>query len=72
MRWRTVVGVVAHVRQEGLDVVGREQLYMPVYQRPNTEPAFVLRTTGDPSSLVPAIRREIAAIDGGLPLLSTT
>jgi predicted permease len=68
MRWRTVVGVVQHVRQEGLDAAGREQLYMPVGQRLDTAPAFVLRTAGDPAPLIPAIRSGIAAVDKDLPL----
>ena len=67
MRWRTIVGVVEHVRQGSLDLVGREQLYMPIYQRLAIVSAFVVRTAGDPASLVPVIRREIAAVDKGLP-----
>ena len=60
---RTVVGVVHDVRDIALDQPPPPLVYYPFGQRP--EPIFTLlaRTAGDPHQALPAIRRELAAID---------
>ena len=66
--WLTIVGVVQNTRLEG---VGREsypQVYQPAAQSPQRAMYVVARTSADPMSLVPAIRREVAAIDAAQPL----
>ncbi len=62
----TVVGTVQDVREVALDQPAPPLIYYPFSQRP--EPVFVLlaRTTGDPYLTLPAIRRELAAIDPDL------
>ncbi|HJQ33856.1 MAG TPA: ABC transporter permease [Pyrinomonadaceae bacterium] len=72
-RWREVVGVVAHVRNEGLEGESRGQYYVPYAQRANNTDVFVvLRTDGDPSSLAPAVRGAIASVDRDLPVYRVT
>jgi putative ABC transport system permease protein len=72
--WRTIVGIVADVRQMGVDEVVKAEMYMP-YQQVNTQQWFaprdlVIRTTGQPMSLVSAIRSEVQAVDPQQPISS--
>jgi len=51
-----IVGVVADVRQEGLDIEPRAEVFIPWAQSPHPSMTFVLRTTVTPMSLAkPAI-----------------
>jgi len=61
--WRTVVGVVGDVKQYGLDTDGPMAMYETVMQFPTTTVTLVVRSATNPSTLVPAIRREILALD---------
>jgi putative ABC transport system permease protein len=72
--WRTIVGIVADVRQMGVDEVVKAEMYMP-YQQVNTHQWFaprdlVIRTTGQPMSLVSAVRSEVQAVDPQQPISS--
>jgi putative ABC transport system permease protein len=72
-RWRTIVGVVGHVKHYGLDVQGREQIYLPHAQPlygtyASREMTLAVLTSLDPSSLTGAIREQVFAIDKDLPL----
>jgi putative ABC transport system permease protein len=55
--WRTVVGVVGDVRQQGVDRITTPQLFMPVVQEPRATVFTIVRTreTVSPSSLEAAI-----------------
>ena len=72
--WREVVGVVGHVRNEGLEGESRAQYYVPFGSGnasfPNTFVA--LRTDGDPAQLAPAVRGAIAGVDRDLPVFRVT
>ena len=61
--WRTVAGVVADVKQYGLDTAGTMALYVPQLQMPQSTMTLVVRTRGDPAAMAEPIRREILAID---------
>jgi len=70
--WRTVVGVVGDVRQMGLDAPVKAEMYFPHEQVAN-QPWFaprdlIVRTSTDPMPLVPAIKREIRAVDASQPV----
>jgi putative ABC transport system permease protein len=73
--WREIVGVVGHVKQNGLDEEGRAQIYRPWTQiTPKWKAAFtrandmIVKTSVDPLSLVGAIKREIRVIDKDQPI----
>jgi putative ABC transport system permease protein len=72
-RWRTIVGVVGHVKHYSLDVEGREQIYLP-HRQPlygvfaSRDMTLAVRTSLDPASVTNAIREQVFAIDKGLPL----
>jgi predicted permease len=70
--WRTIVGVVADVRQMGMSAPVKAEMYLP-YSQVAVMSGFkprdlVLRTEGNPLSLVPAVRREVHAVDPDQPL----
>jgi putative ABC transport system permease protein len=72
-RWRTIIGVVGHVKHYALDVEGREQIYFP-HEQPlygvyvPRDMTLAVRTSLDPASVTSAIREQVFAIDKGLPL----
>ena len=70
--WVTIVGVVADVRQMGMDQPVKQEMYLPFRQvqgfhffKPRD---LVIRTEGDPMPLVAAVRREIHAVDPNQPV----
>ena len=67
--FRTIVGVVEDVKNAGLDKPAGTELFLPERQN-NTRPAIYLaiRATGDPKSLVGAVRAAVHGIDPSLPL----
>jgi putative ABC transport system permease protein len=71
-RWREVVGVAANARLSGLEAKVDPAIYVPFPQNswPNAlrNSFIVVRTTADPKSLVPAIGRELRAVDPGFPV----
>ncbi len=64
----TVVGLVADIRHRGLDDKTWPELYLPYQQAPTPWMSFVIRSSGDPARLAPAVRRAVAAIEAGQPL----
>jgi putative ABC transport system permease protein len=65
----SIVGVVKHARHEALDAEARVQLNRPFAQAGGLGgPSFVVRTTGDPMRMVPAVRAAIQEIDPDMPL----
>jgi predicted permease len=69
LMWRTIVGVVGHVKHYALDVQGREQAYFPAVQSPFTRSMFIVVRTGtDPASMTSAVRAQVAALDPEVPM----
>jgi len=66
--WIEIVGVVGHVRQEGLDTDPRVQVYWPYQQRTQDRTAMVIKATVEPSSLPNKVRGAIHEIDPDQPL----
>jgi predicted permease len=66
--WIEVVGVVGHVRQDGLDVDPRPQVYWPYQQRTQDRMALVVKTPLPPASIAASIAAAIHAVDPDQPL----
>ena len=70
--WFTVVGIVGDVRQTSLAVRPTDAVYVTNEQWTQFADGarwLVVRTTGDAAALTPAIRRAIASVDNGQPIL---
>jgi putative ABC transport system permease protein len=72
-RWRTmeIVGVVGRVRHTGLDVDARPEVFMPLAQIQYGSMTFVVQTSMDPATAIPALKARIWELDPTLPLYST-
>jgi putative ABC transport system permease protein len=71
--WITVVGVVSDVRQMGLDVNGRAEMYFPCTQPAASYGYFTprdlaLRVKGDPMSYAKPVERAIWEVDRNQPI----
>jgi putative ABC transport system permease protein len=67
--WFEVVGVAAHQRNVSLAAESRPAIHFPAARlAPAAADRWIVRTVGDPVSLLPAIRAEIAAIDPLVPV----
>jgi predicted permease len=69
-QWMTVIGVARSLRYENLDDSGATvgAYYVPNSQWPASNFTFALKTSGDPISVVSALRGEIARLDPDLAL----
>jgi putative ABC transport system permease protein len=68
--WREIVGIVGDVRHDGLDQEATMQMYEPVAQVPWDTLSVVLRTNVPASTVGPAARRALLAIDREQPVSS--
>ncbi len=66
--WITVIGIVADIKQTGLDKPARPEMYIPHRQSLNIPPVLAVRTRGDPTGLVDAIRERIRSVDPDQPI----
>src|SRR6201997_4124608 len=67
-KWIKVVGVVGDIHHFGLDIEPKPEMYVPFGQTPYFTTIYVVRSNQDLRGLLPAIRREIQAIDPGVPV----
>jgi putative ABC transport system permease protein len=68
--WRTVVGVVADVKNAALDRPAGTELFFPFDQVAGgrAQSWIIIRAQGDPMSLAGAVRNEIRNLDRALPV----
>lgn len=69
--WFTVIGVVADMKNGGLEKPAGTELFLPYRLMPADALSILniaVKTTGDPLSLTREIRRAVASIDPTLPL----
>jgi len=73
---RVIVGVVGDVQVRGLERISEPQVYIPSAQVPDGWLPFfrpkdlLIKTSSDPMSLAPAVRRIIRGIDSQVPISS--
>jgi len=70
--WISIVGVVADVRQMGLDEPIKAEMYFP-YSQVDAQPWFAprdlaIRTSGDPLKLVNSVREAVRSVDPDQPI----
>jgi len=63
-----VVGVVAHMRHDSLAADGRETIYFPQHLFPWMPMYVAVRTAGEPAGLLAPVRRQVRALDPGVPV----
>ena len=66
--WREIVGIVGHVKHQGLEGESRVQYYIPHTQVQNASMNLVVRASVDPSSLTGGVRATISSLDKDLPV----
>jgi putative ABC transport system permease protein len=66
--WREVIGIVADTRSENLNAEPYPQLYIPYAQLPQRSMTLLLRTSGDPSVILPDARATVYSVDKEQPL----
>jgi putative ABC transport system permease protein len=66
--WREIVGIVADIKQYGLDKATSAQSYEPFAQVPFTSLNVVIRTKGSPAALLGALRPTVYAVDKDQPI----
>jgi putative ABC transport system permease protein len=64
----TIIGVVGDVHQQGLDQAPRPTVYWPHPELAYPVMTLAVRSAGDPLSLVPPTRSQVASLDPDLPL----
>lgn len=64
----TVVGVVPHVKNYGVDQESRVEIYLPVMQNTIGAATFVIRTAGDPGAVTSAVRQAVSSLDPDVPI----
>jgi putative ABC transport system permease protein len=68
--WMEVVGVVAHVKNYGVDQESRVETYLPYPQSPVNAFTLVVRTKVEPTSLTSALRDAVRRADPDIPIFS--
>jgi predicted permease len=67
--WRTVVGVVGNVRHSATQLEMSPVMYVPASQVPQWCCLYsAVRTSVDPASLEPDVRRLVSSMDGDIPV----
>ncbi len=70
--WMTVVGVIRDAHRSEVTRAIRPELYMSTLQVTPRTQMLLVRTAGDPTAIVPPVRRELQTLDPQLPLFGVT
>jgi len=64
----TVVGVVADVHQQSLQTEPRPEMYLPYRWATIANMYLLIRTEGDPASLIPSLQQAVWTVDSDVPI----
>src|SRR5690348_5681429 len=67
-QWSTIVGVAGGERQQALSAEPLTEVYIPFAQEPSQGMSILARTSGDPESIGPALRRIVSELDPDIPI----
>jgi putative ABC transport system permease protein len=70
--WMTVIGVIRDAQRTEVTRAIRPEVYTTTLQGSLRTQTLLVRTAGDPTAIVPSIRRELQALDPQLPLFGVT
>ena len=65
---REIVGVVGDVRNQNLSTESKQAYYVPQTQVPFNQLVAVVKTNGEPHSMISAVTKDVSAMDADLPL----
>lgn len=63
MQKAEIVGVVASIRHDGLDLPPRQEIFIPHSQNPFGSMTLVARSDGDPAALIDGLKAQIYEVD---------
>jgi putative ABC transport system permease protein len=66
--WATIVGVVGSIREAGMDTPAGPAFYLSQTQQPLSFMYLVLKTSGDPTAVLPGLRRAVEGVHSGIPI----
>jgi putative ABC transport system permease protein len=66
-----IVGIVRNVKNQGVKDPPLPQAFVPYTVTGTFQRGLLVRTTADPLAMLSSVRREIAAVDSGIPLSNT-
>lgn len=69
--WSVIVGVIREIRERGIDIATKPAVYMPLAQGARAWPApsaLVIRTSVEPTLIVPALRQAVWSVDKDMPV----
>jgi putative ABC transport system permease protein len=70
--WREIIGIVGHVKHDGLERETPPQYYLPQRQMPERTVFLVVRTAVEPAAIVGSVRGAIRNVDDSVPLYHQT
>jgi putative ABC transport system permease protein len=70
LQWTTIVGVVNHVKNYGVDQESRVEVYVPFMQSTLTQATLVVRGPADAATKGQAMRQAVREADPSLPVFS--
>jgi putative ABC transport system permease protein len=65
--WTQIIGVLGNVHEHGLDKPATDFIYLPFTQFPQTGPALMARTEGDPMAVARAVVQRLYEVDPNQP-----
>jgi putative ABC transport system permease protein len=69
-KWMEVVGVVAHVKNYGVDEDSRVEMYLPYLQSSSGSFTLLVRSDAEPAALAGGLRQAVRTVDPELPVYS--